>query len=136
MDILGIGGAELIAILILMLVVAGPKRMIEWAYVLGQYVAKLRSMWKDVMAVVQQEVNQAGLDIKVPTEMPTRSSVNRSINQAFTTFTRPVQETLDEVRADLQPRPTPVARPAEATPAPVQPAVGFGTWSPSDDGTR
>ena len=63
MEIFGIGGAELVAILIIMLVVAGPKRMVQWAYVLGQYVSKARAMWDGVMAGVQKEIDDAGLDI-------------------------------------------------------------------------
>ena len=36
MDILGIGGGELVLIVLVMLVVAGPKRMIQWAYIAGK----------------------------------------------------------------------------------------------------
>lgn len=47
MDILGIGGWELVAIIIIMLVVAGPKRMIQWSYTAGKYVAIMRKMWAE-----------------------------------------------------------------------------------------
>ena len=41
MDILGVGGWEIVAILLIMLIVAGPKRMISWSYTLGKYVSQL-----------------------------------------------------------------------------------------------
>ena len=63
MEIFGVGGAELAAILIIMLIVAGPKRMIQWAYVLGQYMAKARAMWAETMTYVQKELNDAGMDV-------------------------------------------------------------------------
>ena len=44
MNILGVGGPELLIILVLMYVIFGPKRMIQYARVLGQYVAKFRRM--------------------------------------------------------------------------------------------
>ena len=63
MEILGIGGAEFIAIFIIMLVVAGPKRMIQWAYVMGKYTAKIRAMWAESMTYLQKEFDAAGLDV-------------------------------------------------------------------------
>jgi len=62
MEIFGIGGAELVAILIIMLVVAGPKRMIQWAYVLGQYVAKFRAMWDDLVVLMEEGVQTGRID--------------------------------------------------------------------------
>ena len=35
MNFLGVGAWELVAILLIMLVFAGPKRMIHWSYVWG-----------------------------------------------------------------------------------------------------
>lgn len=101
MEILGIGTAELIAILLIMLVVAGPKRMIQWAYILGQYVAKLRTMWADAMAMVQKEVDAAGLDVQVPKDLPTRANLNRHINKAMNVVTKPAQTAMNEVKAEI-----------------------------------
>ncbi len=39
MNLLGVGVPELVVIFVIMLVFAGPKRMVRWAYVLGQYTA-------------------------------------------------------------------------------------------------
>lgn len=106
MEIFGIGTAELIAILIIMLIVAGPKRMIQWAYILGQYTAKARAMWAETMAYVQKEFQQAGVDVELPKEIPTRASLNREISKqvekAIAPVTKPVQQTLSETGTQLK----------------------------------
>lgn len=102
MEFFGIGTTELIAILIIMLVVAGPKRMLQWAYILGQYTAKLRAMWAQTMTVMQKEFDGAGVDITLPTTIPTRSSLVSQMNNALSGMTRPVQDVLDEVKTDVQ----------------------------------
>jgi len=102
MELLGIGTTELIAILVIMLVVAGPKRMIRWAYILGQYVAKLRQMWAETMAVVQKEFDQAGMDITLPKGIPTRDSLASQMNTVLRSAARPVTDVLDEVKSDAQ----------------------------------
>jgi Sec-independent protein translocase protein TatA len=63
MNILGVGPAEVIVIFILMLVVAGPKRMIEWAYHIGRYTAQLRAMFQETMNAIQKELSESGLDV-------------------------------------------------------------------------
>ncbi|MBC7810867.1 MAG: hypothetical protein H7175_06965 [Burkholderiales bacterium] len=102
MNIFGIGGAELIIILVLALIIAGPKRMIGWAYVLGTYLAKMRSMWAETSKYLQQEFDNAGVDIQVPKDIPTRANITREFNRAISPITRPVQDALDEVDADVK----------------------------------
>jgi len=102
MELFGIGTAELIAILIVMLVVAGPRRMIQWAYILGQYTARLRKMWAEMMAMVQKEFDAADVGIAVPKTVPTRSNLVQQMNQALSGVTRPVQDVLDDVKTDVQ----------------------------------
>lgn len=101
MEFFGIGTTELIAILIIMLVVAGPKRMIQWAYILGQYTAKIRAMWADTMAVVQKEFDQAGVGVTLPKSIPTRNSLVSQMNNALSGMTKPVRDVLDEVKSDV-----------------------------------
>jgi Sec-independent protein translocase protein TatA len=103
MDILGIGGWELVAILVIMLVVAGPKRMIQWSYTLGKYVAMLRKMWAETATMIQKEFDAAGVDVKVPTQPITRGTIKREVSRAFSDVTKPVQETLNEVKGELEP---------------------------------
>lgn len=101
MNILGVGAAELVVVLLIMLVFAGPKRMIHWSYVLGQHVAKFRKIWSETVDLVQKEFDEAGVDIKLPKEPPTRKSLNRTVTEAVKPMTQPVQDSLDEVKKDL-----------------------------------
>ena len=141
MNVFGVGGPELIAILIIMLVFAGPKRMIHWSYLLGQYLAKFRAMWSQTVDLVQKEFDDAGVGIQLPKEPPTRKNMNRAIADVMKPVTQPVQESLDEVKKDVeslqevgaelknktQTLPSPAA---QAKPAPKPPeAAGMGSWS-------
>jgi Sec-independent protein translocase protein TatA len=101
MELFGIGTTELIAILLIMLVVAGPKRMLQWAYILGQYTSKLRQMWAETMTVLQKEFDQAGLDVTLPRNIPNRNSLVNQMNNALSGITKPVQDVLDEVKTDV-----------------------------------
>ena len=106
MEIFGVGGAELVAILIIMLIVAGPKRMIQWAYVLGTYMAKARTMWAETMGYVQKELNEAGMDIELPKDIPTRKTFNteisKQVQKAVSPISKPLQETLDAAKTEVQ----------------------------------
>ncbi len=93
MNILGIGGPELLVIFIIMLLVAGPKRMIHWAYILGQYVAKFRVMWSETVDMVQQEFDQADIDIKIPKTPPTKASIQQQVNSSLDRWTAPPSPT-------------------------------------------
>jgi Sec-independent protein translocase protein TatA len=64
MEIAGVGPLEVVAIFIIMLVVAGPKRMVSWAYTLGQYVSKMRTMFQETMDAVKKEIDVESLDIR------------------------------------------------------------------------
>ncbi len=102
MDILGVGGWELIAIILIMLVVAGPKRMIQWSYTLGKYVSQLRQMWSDTAEMIQKEFDDAGVDVQVPKDIPNRASLNREINRVLTPVTKPFQESMEATRKEIQ----------------------------------
>lgn len=102
MDILGIGGWELIAIVAIMLVVAGPKRMIAWSYTAGQYMAKLRQLWAETAQHLQREFDAAGVEVKVPQQIPTRATLNRDLARAFTPITKPLTEAQSEMRAEMK----------------------------------
>ena len=138
MEILGVGGAEFVAILIIMLIVAGPKRMIQWAYILGKYTAKARAMWAESMTYLQKEFEQAGLEVELPKEPPTRGSLNRQLTQqvgkAFSPITNPVKEALDETSAEINQlkKQATVTDSNGAAPKPQASSNGtpdLGTWS-------
>lgn len=157
MNIFGIGGAEFILIFLIMLIVAGPKRMIAWSYVLGQYVAKFRRMWEDTVDILQKEFDEAGVDIKVPREMPTRGNLNRQAGKLASNITRPVKDTLDDVGLEMKElgkttaaaakqasetvsgnglAAKPVSQPRTAPPPAVPGSTGLtglGTWSRVDE---
>ena len=101
MNILGVGAWELVAILLIMLVFAGPKRMIHWSYVLGQHVAKFRKIWSETVDLVQKEFDDAGVGIKLPKEPPTRKSLNSAVTDAVKPMSQPIQDSLDEVKKDI-----------------------------------
>jgi Sec-independent protein translocase protein TatA len=63
-NIFGIGPWQILIIFTIMLVVAGPKRMVEWAYQAGRYAAMLRSMMQETMNAVHKEIEASGLDIR------------------------------------------------------------------------
>ena len=143
MEILGVGGAELVAILIIMLVVAGPKRMIQWAYILGKYTAKVRAMWAESMTYLQKEFDAAGLDVELPKEPPTRGSFNRQLTQqvekAFSPITKPVKEALDETTAEVnqlkkQATVTESNGSAAKSPPASNGTQDLGTWSGNKSG--
>ncbi len=153
MDILGIGGWELAAILLIMLIVAGPKRMIAWSYTLGRWVGQARRMWSEAAQVIQKEFDDAGIDVKVPEQPPTRASLKADVNKMLTPITQPLQETIDTVKGDFDNakraasipgftakagnaaikataiKPAPDASPPPNGSAPAANAPNFGTWS-------
>ena len=89
--------------------------MIQWAYILVQYTAKLRGMWSDVMDSVQKEFDAAGVDIKVPKDIPTRRGLtnqfNTHVNKAFTPITKPAQEVMSELKTEIASAETALAVP-------------------------
>lgn len=137
MNFFGIGGTELLVIFAIMLVVAGPKRMIRWAYVLGLYVGKARDMWSQAVSVLQKELDDAGAGIKLPTQPPTRQNISRIVSDVVKPYTQELekewQETQSAVRDISQPvKPAPkppLTKPSPPkTPASNNGADHFGAW--------
>jgi sec-independent protein translocase protein TatB len=137
MNILGVGDVELVVILVIMLIVLGPKGMARWAYTLGQYTAKMRRMWSEAMTLLQREFKDAGVDIELPKEVPTRRTLAKTVNKALTPVTRPIQDTLDEVNNEMKEikaatsiadqNGTKVKQESSGSTPP--PESSFGTWS-------
>ena len=101
MNILGVGGSELLIVLVIMLVIAGPKRMIHWSYILGQHMSKFRRMWSETVDIVQKEFDDAGVGIQIPKDVPTRGSLNKQAGKLVGGVTAPVQDTLNEVNTQI-----------------------------------
>ncbi|MAU12092.1 MAG: hypothetical protein CL607_19875 [Anaerolineaceae bacterium] len=102
MNIFGIGGAEFIVILIIMLIIAGPKRMATWAVIMGKYVGKLRVMWSEVVDVVQKEIDEAGVDVKLPKDLPTRQNISKMITDVAKPISQPLEEMGKQLEKDVQ----------------------------------
>jgi Sec-independent protein translocase protein TatA len=98
MNFLGMGPAELVLLLIMALIIAGPKRMIHWMYILGRWTAKAKAMWLDAVDAIQREINEAGLDVQVPRELPTRGNLNRMARDAIKPMTKEFEKEIDEVK--------------------------------------
>lgn len=70
MDFLNVGPWELVLVLIVAILVAGPKRMVEIARDLGRFSRQLRDMSREFTTALQaeihaadEEVGQAGVDL-------------------------------------------------------------------------
>lgn len=144
MNIFGIGGAELVLILLILLIVAGPKRMARWAFVMGHYVGKFRRMWSEMVDLVQKEINDAGMDVTLPKEPPNRQTINRWVNEAAKPLSEPIQGMAREIESDMKQidesargqASSATSKPAAstnkaggATPAASKPAVAAGSAS-------
>ncbi len=142
MEILGIGGWEIVAILLLLLIVAGPKRMIAWSYTLGKYLAVFRSMWAETATQIQREFHSAGVDIEIPKEPPTRASLNKlvidTVTKASAPVTAPIHEaqlSVKDLMGPMTPRTLnkPVSeQPGLTTPAPASNGAASAASAPSN----
>lgn len=92
MELFGVGGFEFALIIIIALIVAGPARMAVWARKLGQWTGQLRNLWKTAATQLQRELDDAGVDFKVPKELPTRRALMDEINRS--TAVRELSQTL------------------------------------------
>lgn len=141
MNFFGIGGTELVLIVLIMLIVAGPKRMIQWAYVLGLWVGKARTMWQQAVEVLQKEMDEAGVNVQLPKEPPTRQNITRMVNDAVKPYTQKLEATYRQTQQAAKPappRPTPpAAKPTapslgaweQPKPPTEAPKVDLGSWS-------
>jgi Sec-independent protein translocase protein TatA len=102
MNIFGVGGWELLLIVTIALIVAGPKRIAVWMYMLGQFAGKLQNVWSEFAGTLQKEMDDAGIDVEIPRTPPTRADLTRSVQNIGRELTKtaeaPVKEVVDEVK--------------------------------------
>lgn len=117
--IFGIGIWELALVFILLLVVAGPQRMIRWAYIIGRYTSKIQGEFQKAVAAFKQEIEASGLN-----------DVTRDLPRPPKQF-----DAVAEAKKLINPEPNPpVANTTTAsTPATNSPANGPEPSSPSAD---
>ena len=119
----GIGGTELVVIALIMLIVAGPKRMIRWAYVLGVWVGKARTLWQQAVEALQKEMDEAGVNVQLPKEPPTRQTITRMVSDVVKPYTQELEAAYRQTQQAVKPPP------AAGSPVPTQPpASGLGAW--------
>lgn len=62
MDFFGIGGGEILLIILVALIVFGPGKMVEVARNLGKLAYKLRNMTSDLTAQINKEIDEQKRD--------------------------------------------------------------------------
>jgi Sec-independent protein translocase protein TatA len=122
MNILGVGPAEIIVVFIIMLAVAGPKRMVQWAYQIGRYTAQLRAMFQETMNAVQKELAASGLDVtkdlpSIPKSFDIVSEAAKVINSEVSSTTSAINSTLSSTTPTTPTAPTPQSPQAPASSA-------------------
>ena len=151
MNILGVGTAEFVLIIVIALIVAGPKRMIEWSYIAGRYIGQFRALWSQMVESLQQDLDEAGVDIKLPKELPNRSDIHKVAGEALRPLSEPMQQAMKQAEAEVKKLDSgfkeladeakveaalPSLDSAESSDE-SQTATDFGTWtgddSPSED---
>lgn len=98
MNFFGLGAPEFVVVLIIALIIAGPKRMVQWMYVLGRWTAKARALWGEAVDALQRELNESGVDVTIPRDMPTRGSLNRMAQDALKPLAEPVKDVMQDVK--------------------------------------
>jgi sec-independent protein translocase protein TatB len=97
MNIFGIGEGEILLIIVIILIVAGPKRMIRWAYTLGSYLGKFKQMWLVAADELQKEADAAGLGLQIPKSMPSRQAVSGIAGTVLKPYTTSLQSSVREL---------------------------------------
>lgn len=134
MNIFGLGLWELVLIVIIMLVVAGPQRMLQWAYHAGQLLGKARDLWSQLMLSVQREFDDAGVDVQLPKDL-NRAQIEKFTRNVMKPLQEPIQQGMRaykeeakkleaEVKSEVEDKPQ-----EEKPPQPPKQSPNFGTWS-------
>ena len=102
MNIFNIGGMELLLIITIALIVAGPKRIAVWAYQMGVWAAKLQDLWSEFAKVLQQEMDEAGINVQIPNKPPTRDQLTRSVQEFGREISKAAEESVSDVKKEVE----------------------------------
>lgn len=102
MNIFGVGSAEFVLILIIALIVAGPKRLIEWSYIAGRYIGQMKVLWSQMVESLQQDLDEAGVDIKLPKQLPNRSNIDKVAGEVLRPLAEPMQQAMKDYEAEVK----------------------------------
>ncbi len=147
MELFGVGGVEFLLIIVIAMVVAGPKRVVQWAYYIGKFFARVRKIWGEMMTVIQKEINAAGVDIELPKTPPTRQSISQTTRDLLKPYTKELDDAQKDIERSLEnvqremsikqnvmlssqvkPKPTEPSQNGD-TPSATESPTTFGTWS-------
>ena len=125
-NILGIGLPQLLIVLAVALMLFGPKKMIEWAYIAGRYLAKMRTIYQHTMDEFQKEVADAGLNVNdITKDMPSFDILNEA-NKVVNSATSAAAATDKPAAAKESPE---AATPANPDPSSEQESK-YDAWLP------
>ncbi|TVR24081.1 MAG: hypothetical protein EA396_02150 [Anaerolineaceae bacterium] len=138
MSIFGIGIWEIVMIMLIALIVAGPRRLLNWAYVTGRFFAQMRQLWDRTVSAMQKEIDSAGVDFKLPKDPTDRRAMRRLAEDAV----RPLREPMEKAMRDYEAERNGIQKELSAgddrkvdqaggqlPPAPPPRPSDFGTWS-------
>ena len=149
MSLFGVGIMELALVIMIALIVAGPKRMLQWAYLAGRFLAQAQHTWSKAISAMQKEFDEAGVDLHLPKDPTNREEMRRFKEEAFKPIRQPMEQAIrdyheeqrnlyNEVKqieaevSDAVKQADDVPEDQSATPSTPpdnQPVNGFGTWS-------
>lgn len=96
MSILGMGIWEMLIIVVITLIVAGPQRMLRWAYLTGRFFGQVRIMWSRIMDSMQDEFDRSGIDVKLPKDITDRRGMRKFASDALRPLREPMNEAMKE----------------------------------------
>lgn len=74
--IFGVGPAEMLIIVFVLLVIGGPQNTVKWARELGKMIRQLRLMWSKMMRELEKELGEEGREV-----MKSAQELSRNVNQ-------------------------------------------------------
>ena len=101
MDFLNVGSGELVFLLLLAILLVGPKRAVEWVQQASRFAARIRQEWLAVQRDVMREV-QAIQQETAAALQPTLQEVSQdsqAVQQEGAEALRSLQEVAREIRA-------------------------------------
>jgi sec-independent protein translocase protein TatB len=136
MDFLGIGFAEFLFIMVIALMVFGPRRLPEIAAKAGKIVADLRNMSRGIMIEWQREINfAADLDEELKKTRQELTGVKNDLiqtKQAVLKDTTEVANAIAPPALAAQVAPTPATPPTPDSPEPASSPTTSDNAEPSD----
>jgi Sec-independent protein translocase protein TatA len=162
MSLFGVGIMELVLVVMIALIVAGPKRMLHWAYLTGRFIAQAQHTWSKAISAMQKEFDEAGVDLHLPKDPTNREEMRRFKEEALKPIRQPMEQAIrdyheeqrslhDEIKQidadamnslkslDGEPSQDGASADGESTPPAPQnnyQGTGFGTWSNRGNGAK